>query len=171
MTKIYIGGVSGCGKSIVAQMMKDKYPTINYLAGSEIMMKAAGLSSREELDKLPEEIKNRLRVTAFQSYYSQECDIIAEGHYNLTDADIKLFEVFILIEATPQFLLNLRKSDKSRKRPITIDAIQNEIDQMRRRIQECRNKYKIKIIQVDNMGSLHDLFVQIERIFNIPKPK
>ena len=164
MKKIYIGGVSGCGKTTVSELFKIKHKNFLHLSTSEEIMKQGKISTREELLSMSGEKLEKLRKEVFLPFYRKNKNIIVDGHYFLDQEDINYFDVFILIEIRFNKLIELRKIDPNHYRSNNIDDIKNEIKQMKDRVNQLENSFGIKIKKIYNDGSLEKLGGDIENI-------
>jgi len=165
MPRLYVGGVGGCGKTVACKKVAAKFPGVVSLTGSEIMMRAAGVHTREELEQLPEGTKDWLRATAFEEYYKRYPDLIIEGHFFLTGVDIPYFDEYVLIEAALSDLIRFRLLDPLRKRDIDPENIRQEMQAIEGRVNRLEKEYGIKVVRIKNDSSLEDLAEKIERIF------
>lgn len=166
MARLYIGGPSCCGKTSVIDKINNLYPHISCLSGSQIMMRAAGVLSREELSLLPEDKKDFLRETAFSSYYTAARNLILEGHFFLTEIDAKFLNSFVYIETDVKSLIRFRKLDKTRARSVTRNDILQEVSDLDGRVKEFESQYGIKVIHVLNDSILDKLVSRILTLYS-----
>lgn len=164
MTRLYVGGPSGCGKTVVCKNITNNLG-ISCFTGSELMVKAAGVSTKDELDLLPEDIKNDLRLNSFKKYCESTQDLIMDGHFYLTENDINNFDAYILIEIDQETLINFRSKDETRQRTVEPIEIETEIIQINKRVQDLENQYGIKIITIKNNDTMEHLSKNIENIY------
>jgi len=157
MARLYLGGPSGCGKTLAIKQINDLYPHISCLSGSQIMMRAAGVLTREELNLLSPAKKDVLRETAFSSYYAAAKNLILEGHFFLTETDARFIDSFVLVEVSVESLIRFRNSDSSRIRGIDLDDITQEVEVIEKRVFDFENKFEIKVVRISNDSSLDKL--------------
>lgn len=162
MARVYVGGPSGSGKTAACKIVAQELG-ISYLTGSEIMTKAAGVSTPKELELLPENIKNNLRLNAFENYYKSAPDLVIDGHFYLTETDIRYFDSYLLVEIEPTRLIEFRKGDREiKQRSINSLSIQNEMAQLQERVEILESKFGIRVIRIKNDSTLNELTKSIE---------
>lgn len=164
MARVYVGGLSGSGKSTACKAVARKLG-ISYLTGSEIMMRSAGVATREDLDRLPEDVKNDLRLHSFESYYQKTPDLIINGHFYLTGTDIKYFDAYVLVEVDTERLIGFRQNDETRQRSLEPSVIDQEKAQLENRVDKLVSKFGVKIIRIKNNGTLGELANSIEGVY------
>ena len=162
MPRLYVGGPSGCGKTLACKSAAQKLG-ITYFTGSEIMMKAACVSTREELNALFENIKEDLRLRAFEFYYQTTPNLVIDGHFYLTETDISYLNSYILVEIDPERLIKFRKIDLTRERSHNSISIETEIAELEARVCKLQSDFRIEVIRIKNDGSLDDLVGSLER--------
>lgn len=168
MPRVYVGGVGGCGKTVACKAFATKHPDVSCLTGSEIMMKAAGVGTREELMNLPDEVKEPLRARAFEAYYQSNGQLVIDGHFYLTGTDIRYLDAFILLEVDLPKLTLFRIGDSSRARSLKREEMQSEITLMEERVRHLERTYSIRVIRINNGGSIDDLVTKIEQVYYAP---
>lgn len=166
MARIYIGGLSGCGKTEACRRFSLENNRVVNMTGSEIMMQAAGVKTRDELANLPEKIKENLREIAFTKYYSSNPNLIIDGHFYITQHEIDYLDAFVLIEIDNQKLIRYRSNDEGRIRSLNIDDITQELTLLNQRISEAETRYNIEVIRINNDGSLIDLVEKISQVYS-----
>lgn len=164
MARIYIGGPGGSGKTVACELVSEDLG-ISHLAGSKIMMQAAGVSTQEELEALSNDFQDELRLNAFEANYQNTPDMVIDGHFYLTERDIDYFDAFVLVEVDPERLVRFREVDVSRKRSTDISAIKKEISEISERVHDLESKYGIRVIRIKNNASLEDLQRSIEGVY------
>jgi len=164
MARIYVGGSGGSGKTAICKLIAERL-NIPVLTGSEIMMRAAGLSSREDLAKLSEEEKQRLRDSAFEACYQSAPELVIEGHFFLTGKDVRYLDAYILIETDEERLVEFRKNDSNRARSLDIEEIRKETLKMEGRISNLETEHGIRVIRIKNDGDLEDLAESVEVVY------
>jgi len=150
---LYIGGVPGVGKSTAINILEAKAiqekVKIKKMAGAPILCELAGLKTTEELRRLPEERREKLRPKMYDIIYDilkQEPDIlwIFDGHFCYFDWSGKKFSVrsiqswdkelmagIVVLTARPETILSRRVADKRLDRKLDIDFIKKEIEKER----------------------------------------
>lgn len=165
MPGVYIGGVRGVGKTEICGALAEKYG-VPVFTSSEILRKAAKVSTKEELDGLSEEIKDHLRATAFLGIYQRFTNFIREGHFLLTDNDAPYLFLMIVLEADPNKILEYRKSDRERKRSLEVEAILEEAREVRCRALNFSRKHGIPLYFVENNHKISKVVSKIEAILS-----
>lgn len=166
MARLYIGGPSGCGKTAAIKIINSRYSHISCLSGSQIMMRAAGVLTREELNLLPEAKKNTLRETAFSSYYAAAKNLILEGHFYLTEIDARFINSFVFVEASADSLIRFRKSDESRIRSTENSDISEEFAGLEKRIKDFEDKFRVSVVRIANDSTLDKLVSKILALYS-----
>lgn len=161
MARVYVGGPSGSGKTEACKRVAQALG-ISCLTGSQIMMKAAGISTRDELNALSEEKKNDLRLHAFETYYQSTPNLVIDGHFYLTETDIKYFDAYVLVEIETERLIEFRKQDGARQRSVEGSSIEEETSQLHQRMSKLEDEFGIRVIRVKNDSSLEELARSIE---------
>jgi broad-specificity NMP kinase len=165
MPRFYIGGPSGCGKTAAIKIIKEKFPWISCQSGSGVMMKAAGVTSRKELEQIPEIYLQNLRKLAFKKYYQTEPNLICEGHYFLTDTDFKYIDKFFLLEVPIEKLVEFRLLDSTRSRSTIMSEIEEEINDLNKKVESFEKRFKIKVIKLSNDSSLENLVSKVMNFY------
>lgn len=164
MAKLYLGGPGGCGKTTVCERMVALHPKIRLVSGAEVMIRTAGVLSREELETLPEDVKDVIRNTAFTEYYKGANNILAEGHFWLTKEDAMYFDAFVLIETPIDLLVRFRSQD-TRLRSLDPGLIACEIGDLESRIAKLQTQHAIHITRVGNNSSIERLLEQVNDLY------
>lgn len=159
-----MGGPGGSGKTVACKLVAQEL-SISCLTGSEIMMNAAGVSTRDELDALPENVKDELRLNAFEAYYKATPNMVIDGHFYLTEKDISYFNAFVLVEVDLERLVRFREDDTSRKRSIEPLVVQEEITEVNDRVHNLESKFGVRVIRINNDNTLEDLQRSIEGVY------
>jgi len=168
MTRLYVGGVGGCGKTAVCRLLSSTLG-VKHITGSEVMMRTAGVKSRDDLENLPEEIKARLRDTAYEEIYQQNTSLLVEGHFYLTETDANYLTSCVVIETDPEQLRLFRLRDSTRKRSTDKDAIVEEIAAFEGRVASFSKSYRLPICRIKNQGTLDELARGLEALYHLFK--
>ena len=165
MARVYIGGIGGSGKTRVTRLLAERIEGVSTLTGSEIMMRAAGVSSREELRQLPEEQKERLRISVIPALYKSHDQLLAEGHYYLTREEIDCFDAFLLVEAPVERIVEFRRSDVTRVRSLEPEAVLRERQEMTERIKLLETRHGLQVVKIENGSTLDDLAEKVRSVY------
>ncbi len=161
MARVYVGGPSGSGKTVACKTVAQELG-ISCLTGSEIMMRASGVSTRDDLEQLPESTKNELRLHAFESYYQSTPNLVIDGHFYLTETDIKYFDAYLFVEIDSERLIEIRNSDDTRQRSTDRSVIDQEIVQLHERVDKLESEFGIRVIRIKNDSTMDELTRSIE---------
>lgn len=160
MSRVYIGGAGGTGKTALCQELR-RILRIKVYSGSAVMMNASGVTSRDELSRLPDEAREMLCRDAFVKLYQENETMILEGHFYFTKHDAHSFCALILIEADPLDVLLYRLNDKGRNRSTEKSTIEQDLAKTRKRAQEAASVYNLPLYVIKNFGSLRNLVKQV----------
>lgn len=126
--RIYIGGPNGVGKTTLAREVAKLDPTYRTLSGSEVMMKACGVGTREELMYLDPEFKAKIEATKYVEVVMAFPNLIMDGHFVLCREQMECFDRFILMVADPRRILELRIADHTRRRELQLEDIRRDLE-------------------------------------------
>ena len=161
---IYLGGVKGCGKTKVCELMQSQHPEIVIVSGSQAMRDAAHVSSVEELNTLSPDVKDRVRRIALADI-SGRSNVLAEGHFWLVPEDIPCFQAFVHIDVSPDRLVVLRSNDSTRTRSLSLLDIDTENKDLRARVGSLEETYNIEVVRLPNDSTLEVLFRKLSAIY------
>jgi len=161
MARVYIGGPSGSGKTAACGLVAQELG-ISSLTGSQIMMQAAGISTRSELENLLEETKQDLRLHAFEDYYKMTPNLVIDGHFYLTEIDIRYFDAYVLVDIDTPRLIEFRMADGARERSLDPLDIAKETQELHQRVEKLESDFGIRVIRVKNEGTLEELSRSVE---------
>lgn len=119
--KIYLGGVSGVGKTTIIRAFAVKHREYIALSGSEIIMEAYGLSDRSMIKNIVVE------DTVLEKAYSKHSDLIIDGHFFIGRAEQNSIDVFIFVISDVDTISRRRILDRSRERSTSIVDIRREM--------------------------------------------
>ena len=128
-------------------------------------MRAAGVRTRAELELLPETEKQRLRATAFVDYYRSSPNLLAEGHFFLTEEDVRCFDALLLVDAPTLKIIEFRREDNTRNRSLDHKEIDKERREISQRVRDLEHNYGIKIKSIENTGTLDDLTEKVRKTY------
>ncbi|HCX25786.1 MAG: hypothetical protein UX08_C0012G0062 [Candidatus Collierbacteria bacterium GW2011_GWB1_45_35] len=146
---IRIGGIPGVGKSTVIDKLskvgKMYGLPIEKVKGGDVLLKLAGVSTYDELRKLPESFRASLRPEMFRIMYEEDRQNpqvirLRDAHFSLIDPETGQIVTFplqhedseqmlamIVLTADPEIILTRRLGDKSRSdRFMDLDVIIEE---------------------------------------------
>ncbi len=165
MARVYIGGVGGSGKTRVTKLLAEQIEDVSILTGSDIMMKAARGNTREELRQLPNKTKEKLRISVIPGIYRSHAKLIAEGHFYLAREETECFNAFLLVEAPVEKIVEFRRLDVTRGRPLEPEAIVREKVEMSTRIRLLEDNYGLQVVTIENDGSLGDFDRKVRKVY------
>lgn len=163
MARVYIGGPGGSGKTQACNQVAQKLG-VSFQSSSEIMMRAAGVSTRGELERLPEDVKNNLRLRGFEDYYKTVSNLVMDGHFHLTATDAEYFDAYVLVETDIDSLIEYRRKDRSRVRALDRSVVEDEMARLEERVSNFESQFGIKVFRVRNDGTLDQLTRSIEGV-------
>lgn len=148
MNRIHVGGVQGVGKDSAIEKISDNYgfKIINFAEMMKETIKA-DYSHDALLRALSEQERVSLRTTVLEEL-STKHDIIVNGHYALPIRDkgdekiryfeegiqiryYDLFDLYLLVETSPESIRDRRLKDKKRDRDTSLSSIALELEQER----------------------------------------
>lgn len=131
---VYLGGVPGVGKTKVTKQVEnlasEKGFALKRLRGTDILCELAGVSSVDELRRLPEEIRHELRPEMYRRIYAEDREYpntvrLGDGHFCMFEINSDKFGTremqpwdkdqvlgIIVLIAPPNLILERRKVDK-----------------------------------------------------------
>jgi len=161
MNRVYLGGIQGVGKDSVIEKVSGNYglEVINFAEMMKEISKA-DYSHDALLRELAEQERVLLRTRVLEELATKH-NIIVNGHYALPirssrDENIKyfeegiptiyydLFDLYLLIETSPENVRDRRLKDKTRKRDTSLSNIILELEQER--------NYFNRILKKGHMG-------------------
>ena len=157
MSRIYISGVSGSGKTAACRLLIQQHSEINFINSSQLLLELTGLKDSRQLKDLSPSILENIRQNIFPKTFNQYPNLIVDGHLNLIQEMVNCFDTFINIEAQTEKILSNRNSEPQRIRSTEIADIDSEINQYRNKLELMKSKFNIKPITIHNEGSLEDL--------------
>ncbi|MDR2778573.1 MAG: hypothetical protein LBB13_03710 [Rickettsiales bacterium] len=155
--KIYLGGNSGVGKTSILNEFKMRNPSFSCLSGSQIIMEAYNLHSREEICGIEVESADLEKV------YEKYENLVVDGHFRLCDAEKHLMNIFIYVTAEPEKILLRRTLDKGRKRELSLEAIRKEESES---VQRARMSGVHPIFVLENNDTLDEAMDNLLRIIS-----
>lgn len=146
---IRIGGVPGVGKSTVIRKITEAAKwcglPVEKVKGGDYLLRLAGVSSYDELRKLPEDYRASLRPEMYRLMYEEDRNNpgvirLRDAHFSLIDPEsgkTVLFPVFpedkeqmlgmVILTADPEVILQRRTLDKDREdRSLDLEVIKRE---------------------------------------------
>jgi len=164
MIKLYIGGIGGCGKSTAGELLSRRV-SFPFFVGSEVRMKFAGVTTREELLAIPLETRREMRRTAFREVYEANSDLIMDGHYFLTDVDLEHLTHYLLVDVDVERAVVFRRNDLRRERSLREDDIRAEITELSERVSAFERNNGIKVNRIRNNDTIDTLAGSVEQLF------
>lgn len=163
--RLYIGGASGCGKTTLAQACS-QILRVPYFTGSAVMVKVAGVMTREELSELPGEILEDLRCCAFKNIYLKHSDMILEGHFFLTATDAEYLDQLLLLQPSPETIVAFRQSDSSRLRPLELESVVADVEATRRRAELVSEQFHLPLKVISGMEDVLGVTLDVSQLFH-----
>ncbi len=172
MPKIYIGGVSGSGKNSVGRLISQKDASIVSVSSSDLLMKDLGITDKADFKKIPNDELERARREVLPDFLNKHENVIMDGHFNLTRQLVDLVDAYVLIEVTPEKLLNYRNSDLERNdRDKSEDSIREDLLKYEQKVRDQEQKWGIKVIRIPNDSSLEVLADRILDVYHQSETK
>lgn len=158
MARIYVGGLPGSGKSKAGQYVVNTDPRVKVVVSSDLFMEFLGVTDRTKLKDVPKDEMKEMKRTKLVEFIKANPNLIMDGHYNLTDEMVSLFDSFVFINVDPEKLLEFRHNDSERgERLKDSEVIASERDKYLSKLSSAEDKYGIKIVHIKNDGSIADL--------------
>jgi adenylate kinase len=165
--RVYIGGVSGVGKSCIGRRLASLLQ-VPHITGSSVIMQEFGAKDHLELAGLDLSGQGERIRSAFVRTYQTTPSLVADGHYRLDPEEIPFFEAFFLLSALPERLIALRQGDQGRVRACTSQDIQREIQEVEARAATLESSSNVAVHRVLNEGTeiqmAEALFLRIQEI-------
>lgn len=176
--RIYVGGVNGVGKTALCKLLSKHY-RLEYLMGSDMLLKHLKLKKQSQLHKLSEKEKIKLAKKIIAPKISDAKRVVFDTHFfvsigNRTEENLfldeykNLFDFLILITAKPQVILGRRKLDfPKRERELNLSRIIADQQKSQEIAMRISAKFKIPLIEIDNSQNNPDnAFKEIRKVIN-----
>lgn len=193
---IYVGGVSGTGKTLLIKQTLDRLEKegikIELTRGLELLCKLVGVKTVEELRFVPEETKAKFRPQMYKQMYKiDRKDIttirISDGHFCFFDQKTKQYIpretrpeekeqilFFLVIVADEKDILERRKRDKIIRpdRSLNIDLIEEEQKLELKTAFKQSNELLVPIEIIENReGKMNDAVNKFVDLINKYRPR
>ncbi|MDL2260931.1 AAA family ATPase [Methanimicrococcus sp. OttesenSCG-928-J09] len=172
-------GTRGVGKSTLVQKVKDEFSSIIFTAGSDILKEMMG-GEYKNFEYLPENEKSQLRFELNQNLrkmqQESQKDIFVDAHLTVcnlktgiienifTENEIEFYTDIVLLDSTPEKVLENRRKDTTKERILDLDLISKELEfEKKEAIKVCSDyNLKLHIIKVgDNeVEKLKDILME-----------
>lgn len=116
--KIYIGGNNGVGKTTIIKKFS-KNNDYFAIVGSELTTSITRL-----IPKTPE--TEDIITQMFKQEYLKHDNLIIDGHFYIGDAEKSCFDLFIIMTAKPEIVLERRLSNSEKNRETTMESVLKE---------------------------------------------
>ena len=165
--RVYIGGVSGVGKSCIGRRLASML-RVPHITGSSVVMQEFGAMDHSELAGLDLSGQSERIRQAFVRTYQNTPSLVADGHYRLAPEEIPFFRIFFLLTALPERLITLRQGDPGRVRACTHQDIQREIEEVEARAAALESSGDVMAHRLLNQGTeiqmAEALYLRIQEI-------
>jgi len=181
---IRIGGVPGVGKTTIINEIVEKSSRLNLpivkVKGAEYLMDILGISTYEQLRRIPEKERAQARPEMYIRMYKEDRNDpntirLRDAHYSLwqngsgfvdfpiQEEDKKQMLSMVCLTASETTIYERRKNDCRSDRSLEINIIQKEL---LRELQVAREQAKIigiDLVQIENTGNISEVCAKVVR--------
>jgi adenylate kinase len=149
---VLVAGVPGVGKTALLSEHVAGRPADVCVLGSSIVKRVIAPLTVHDLDRMPAEARERIRVEAVRQleHFRLDCagHLLVDGHLTLrnrasgeveacfTESDRRFFDALVLVDATPEFVATLRERDRRSRGVESVEAIADHLEKERGFAQE-----------------------------------
>jgi len=189
--KVFVGGISGCGKSTVLDNLIRVYSGVEIIHGSKHFMEWLGIKNYNyrELELLPNNFKNKetdkmirfllRRISSENEWFLLDAHYLRISNGKVTNAVgswLSLFDALFLVVARPEIILRRINNDsKNRNRNIfnkgsseasKLIQIQKFSDETLDKMKYLSKKFKIPYFIINNNTSIEKTLLDFINCLN-----